>query len=206
MGRGRLVGHFVSEQTRAKIGAGNKGKHLTEETKNRIAITLKGRYITEETRAKLSASLKGRHLSQEHKNNVSKGCKGIPCSEDQKAKMSVIMKKKWQDREYAKKVLAYSKPNKAELKLEDILDRRSPGEWKFVGDGQLIIGGRCPDFVNVNGKKELIELFTAYWHPMFDVAQRKEHYRQYGFRVAIIWEDELEDEERLVKTLKRKLR
>ena len=60
--------------------------------------------------------------------------------------------------------------------------------------------------MNVNGKKEIIELFGTYFHSVFDVAQRKEHYSQYGFRVAIIWEDELEDEDRLVKVFRRKFR
>ena len=77
-------------------------------------------------------------------------------------------------------------------------------QWKFVGDGQLVIGGKIPDFANVNGKKQLIELFGAYWHNVFDIAERKEHFKQYGFQTAIVWDDELKNEERLAKTLKKK--
>lgn len=97
------------------------------------------------------------------------------------------------------------KPNKVELRLQNILNFHFPDNWKYVGDGQFIIGGCCPDFLNVNGKKHVIELFGNYWHPIFDVAKKKEHYHRYGYRVTIVWDDELKDEAGLVKRLRREL-
>lgn len=31
--------------------------------------------------------------------------------------------------------------------------------YRFTGDGDVIIGGKCPDFVNCNGKKIALEVF-----------------------------------------------
>jgi len=51
-----------------------------------------------------------------------------------------------------------------------------PNEWKYAGDGSLIIRGKCPDFVNVNGRKLIIEVFGDYWHSEERVGKNsKEH-------------------------------
>ena len=41
--------------------------------------------------------------------------------------------------------------------------------------------------------QEVGELLGTYWHPIFDGANRIEHYKQYGFNCLIIWGDELKD-------------
>lgn len=51
------------------------------------------------------------------------------------------------------------KPNEYGKILDAILQEIFPNEWKYVGDGQLIINGKNPDWVNINGKKQLIELW-----------------------------------------------
>lgn len=218
------LGKHLTEETKAKISAGNKGKHLTEETKAKIRTSDKEAWQNPELRAHNRAISKanwqnpeyrarctakgGRHYSSESKAKMSANMKNLWQDPEYQAHMSAVHQELWRDQEYAKMIFKAQnrKPNQAELHLQSILDRYFPNHWKFVGDGQLIIGGRCPDFVNVNGKREVIELFGIYWHPVFDVAEKKEHYQQFGFRVAIIWEDELEDEERLVKTLRKKFR
>ena len=218
------LGKHLTEETKAKIGAGNKSKHLTDETKAKIRASNKKTWQNPELRAQNSAITKarwqdpeyrarcaakrGRHYSPESRAKMSANTKNLWQDPEYQAHMSAVHKELWQNPEYAKMIFQAQgkKPNQAELRLQDILDRYFPGKWKFVGDGQLIVGGRCPDFINVNGKKEVIELFGTYWHPMFDVGEKKDHYRQYGLRVAIVWEDELEDEERLVLGLRKKFR
>lgn len=74
--------------------------------------------------------------------------------------------------------------------------------FRYVGNGDVIIGGRNPDFINVNGKKQVIEVFGNYWHDLFDVARRTEHYGQYGFQTLIIWEDELENPDQVLAKIK----
>ena len=193
---------------RAQSSASRKGKHPTEEARANMSAAQKGKYYSEERKARMSIISKILWQDPEYRAKVVALNKASQQSPEYKARVSAIHKAQWRDPEFTEKMMKArrKKPNQAELRLQDILNRHYPSEWKFVGDGQVNLGGRFPDFININGKKELIELFGTYWHPLFDVAQRKEHYRQYGFRVAVIWEDELEDEGRLVKTLKRKLR
>ena len=84
------------------------------------------------------------------------------------------------------------KPNNTEKCLIGLCEENNL-PFRFVGDGEVWLGNRNPDFLNTNGKKQVIELLGTYWHSLFDGAQRKEHYRQYGFDCLIIWEEELTD-------------
>lgn len=90
-------------------------------------------------------------------------------------------------------------PNKCELYLQNLLNNLYPNEWKFVGDGEVKIGGKNPDFININGRKQLIEFFGERWHTKKDEEQERiEHFLQYGFDTLIIWESELRDKDALI--------
>ena len=94
-------------------------------------------------------------------------------------------------------------PNKAETKLDTLLQLVFPNEYKYVGDGSFIIAGKCPDFVNVNGKKKIIELFGVAFHnpnhAFFEVPYERtqqgriELFREYGFDTLIVWDFELDN-------------
>lgn len=84
------------------------------------------------------------------------------------------------------------KPNKLELKLEELITTLGL-PYEYVGNGWLIIGGKCPDFANFDGQKKLIELFGEYWHKIGDEESRAAHFARYGFRTLVIWESELSD-------------
>lgn len=86
-------------------------------------------------------------------------------------------------------------PNKKEQYLYWILQEIFPNEYKFVGDGSVIIGGYCPDFINTNGQKKLIEHFGDYWHKGDDEGNRIFQFKLFGFDTLIIWEHELDDNE-----------
>ena len=94
------------------------------------------------------------------------------------------------------------RPNKPEERLRVLLDEIYPDSWKYVGYGQLIIGGKCPDFSNVNGRKQLIELYGDYWHREQNPQDRIDLFEQYGYSTLIIWENELVDKPKLVSRLK----
>ena len=96
------------------------------------------------------------------------------------------------------------KPNKLETYLDNILQHNFPRQWEYVGDGQLIIGGKWPDFANINGKKQLIELFGDYWHQGEDPQDKIDHYKKYGFKCLVIWEHELNQlpEEQIVSKVR----
>lgn len=93
-------------------------------------------------------------------------------------------------------------PNKPETVVQNILDKLYPSEWKFVGDGQVLINHLNPDFINTNGKKLIIEVFGDYWHG--DTFTRKNRragekerikvFSGYGYRTLILWEHEIQDQ------------
>jgi len=188
-----MFGKCHSEETKAKMRIARRNNPtLTKETCISGGKAGLGWHHSELTKAKIGSAnkiaLRGRHISKETRGKISAAIKAL-----------------WRTPEWiAKRARAECfKPNKAEIKLQSILDRYFPGEWRFVGDGQLVIGGKIPDFANVNGKKAVIELFGVHWHSLFDVATRTEHFRQYGFKTIIIWDDELKDEDRLAKRVRR---
>lgn len=112
----------------------------------------------------------------------------------QKHYNSIFSSKKWLER---RKI----RPTKIEIHLNNLLQQYFPNEWKYVGDGQIWIAGKNPDFFNCNGQKKLIELFGNFWHTKMareTKEQRVEHFAKYGFKTLIVWEDELKNEQEII--------
>lgn len=86
-----------SEETKLKIGLGNKGKIISEEHKIKISNFKKGTKLSESTKNKISKSIKGKNLgkifSENHKHKISESNKGKIISEETKNKMSESQKK-----------------------------------------------------------------------------------------------------------------
>lgn len=176
----------------SKLGSRNPnyGKHPSPETRTKLSVSHSGsrnhQYgnpLPAEVRAKISASLQGER-------NFNYG----------KPRESYIVRKIMLSNRI--------KPNKTELWLESILNTHFPGEWTFVGDGHFIVGGLCPDFLNINNQKAVIELFGTYWHSEKakranqTEAGRVRHYAGYGLKCLVIWENELTDEAQLVEKIR----
>jgi len=95
------------------------------------------------------------------------------------------------------------RPSEPEIHLDSYLRRKHPGEWAYNGnlDQGILIGNKIPDFINVNGKKEVLEVFGIYWHSEDEVEEKKAHYKKYGFDCRIIWEFECWDPEEIERIL-----
>jgi len=164
-----------------------------------------------------NAKLTGLKRSKESIERIREGKKGIPCpehvkeylsnlfrgrtfSKEHREKLGIKTKERWNnytDEEKAncvRKMRTQLKPTKLELALSELLSE----EWKYVGDNEVIIGCKNPDFINVNGQKKLIEVFGRYWHTEEDESVRIKHFKQYGFKTLIIWEEELQNKEDLL--------
>jgi len=85
------------------------------------------------------------------------------------------------------------RPTKPEKQVGALLERYFPNEWKYVGNGEFSLGRLVPDFMNINGKKQLIEVFGDYWHEGENPEVRIAHFREYGFKALVLWEHELKD-------------
>lgn len=138
-------------------------------------------------------TLRAKHLALLQKN-----------SPEWKEKCRIRQKNLWENPEYAEwmfKEVFGKRPNKPEKKIMELLNENFPNEWKYVGDGSIWIDHKNPDFININGKKKLIEFFGDYWHRNDNGENRIKHFKKYGFETIIIREKELGD----LQEIKRKI-
>ena len=194
---------------------------MTEEHKRKLSEALlgrPGRFVPEEERQRISQKLKGHLVSLETKKLISCRTKEALANPATRARMSEMarrpnprhakyMRERWQDLAYRQRQVEQwmasrkVKPNKIEQELISLLEQ-SNLPFRYVGDGQVIIAGRCPDFINTNGRKQLIELLGVYWHDKSDEETLPKYYSKYGFDTLIIWETELEKPAELITRIK----
>lgn len=195
----RRLSQFFKGRPNVKI----KGRLHTGEELEKMRIASVGRKHSPKTKAKITASRLGK-LNPNYGKHPSPQTRAKLSASRTGAKNPFYGKR--HSEQTLRRILHPDKPNKQELKLQAILNNHFPSEWKFVGDGQLIIGGLCPDFSNINGRKCLIELFGDYWHSdkMVESWNRTELgrimlYNSYGYKCLVIWEHELSNEKALAE-------
>ena len=195
------------------------GFHQSAETKAKISLKNRDRCCTTETRARLSMALRGRKLSSEWCDKISKTNKGLKLTDVQYQRFVIAMRERWRDPEFVLKMTAQrntleyrdNMSKKIKDKFKDpeyrkrILHRRQMSgpesvfaticrqygfEYKFVGNGELWLGNRNPDFVHIS-KKHLVEIWGDYFHRGQDPQKRIDHFKQFGYACLIIWASEL---------------
>lgn len=185
--------------TLLKHHADNKGKRMSVQACRRMSEKQKERYD---------------RMTPEDWDAFRKRATEVANRPGMRERRSVAMKNKWKDPEYRQRNLERSRqaqmnpeywvkyakglnlrPNRAEMKLQKIINRMCPGEYQYNGDYKLgvTIDRLIPDFVNVNGKKKVIDLLGSHWHKPEEEAQRLERFRKCGFDGLIVWEKELRD-------------
>lgn len=166
-------------------------------------------------RRTISQSISGNKNSKYIDGRTSKQCYCIDCEEkvsDYRHKRCPICAQiyNWQNEEYRDRVLKAMFlgrnifPNKPEKQLSKLLNKILPKTYKFVGDGKLIVGGFCPDFVNKDNNK-IIELYGDYWHNLAKVIKQDKGryfaYKRNNYKLLIIWEHELKDLDKVTKSI-----
>ena len=53
--------------------------------------------------------------------------------------------------------------------------------YKYVGNGEILIGFKNPDFINTNGIKVCIEVANEFHHDANYPKDRFEHFKKYGW-------------------------
>lgn len=192
-----------------------RGKPRSKEVKDKVSRTKKEYFKTH------PSTFLGKHHNRETKEILSKARMGKPRLEATKRKISKtnkekqISKKLWQDPEYIQKVMdgLNAQPNKQELQIYALIQIVRPNEFKYNGGFELgiSIGGKIPDWVNCNGKKQVIEFFGAYWHsPLVNPKVKHKqtyketikHYKKYGWKCLIIWDNELRNPDKIIEKIK----
>jgi hypothetical protein len=204
------LGKKRSPESIAKRVAKMKGISHTAEHNRKIGEGNKGKFVSLETRKKISKWHTGFVFSEESKRKMSESQKGKKHSERTKKKRRLSLKRAWANKSveerdkwvYAIHANLAIRPNKPETAILNILNSLYPGEWKYVGDGEVVIAGKIPDFINVNGQKKIIELFGDYWHEGQDPKDRIKVFKPFGYKTLVIWERELNEIEKVEKRIK----
>ena len=157
-----------------------------------------GKKHSDESKEKMSDTAK-----EQYKNGKPVNFKGMKHSDETKKKISDKMKAMWKNAEYRNKMesiikmLSYNSPNKSEQNLQTLLEDHYPGDWEFVGDGKIIINGKCPDFI-CEDKKLIIELFGDFWHQGEDINDRIKEFEP-NFKTLVIWDSEMRKDKEKVR-------
>jgi G:T-mismatch repair DNA endonuclease (very short patch repair protein) len=168
-----------------RISRGLKGKHHTEEQKLKTSEVMKA-YCTlhPEIMVKLHKSTTGRKHTPEQVERIVRG----------------IIK------------ASHMRPNKCEIRLGELISSVSH-DFGYNGGGELgvVLGGRIPDFVNTNGKKQVINFNGCHWHdcqichPLKytenNTRNNIQPYIDLGYKVLVIWEHELLNEKDVVEKI-----
>lgn len=103
-------------------------------------------------------------------------------------------------------------PNGLEKQFNELLQSNFPNEYKYVGNGEVMIGSKFPDFININKQKKVILLNGTYWHTKRkgwenlskeEIEKReKEPYEKFGFKVLHIWDYQLKRPKNVIKLVK----
>lgn len=203
-----------------KISQANKGRKYSPEvnkTKGRPGILnhFYGKHHSPQTTENLSIRFKGRRRSPstEFTSEVMrKKCR----DPEERKRRSIRTRQLWQSKEYVEKTIASlikslaKRPNELEQKAIKTLDANFPNEWEYTGDGKVMLGKLIPDFTNKNGQKKVIEVFGEYWHTGERTKNREERtergrvkaYQKLGFSCLVLWDRDIENEDRVVKLVK----
>lgn len=163
----------------------NKGIPHTEATKRKISQVLTGRKVV----------FLDKEKRQEWLRRMSKLKKGKPAPPHVQKILAECNRKRMADPKYIEKMRLAQKAKPTSLEMQFIaLCQKYNLPFRYVGDGEIWIARMNPDFINVNGKKQVIEVLGNYWHTKKGTHERIENYKKYGFECIAIWEDELKDE------------
>jgi len=91
-------------------------------------------------------------------------------------------------------------PTIPEQKIIEIVSKHFP-DFKYNGNGELgvVLGGMIPDFINTNGRKQVIEVFGDYYHGKICKNWKNSElgktmaYNSLGYKCLVIWEREIKD-------------
>lgn len=175
----------------------NCGKEFVDyESNKRIFCSKKCQYkwmekfyrASEETRRKQSLARKGKRPKNieiiiEH-SRKKKGKKIEEIYGEEKAKK---IKKKL--KKFRKTQEIPIRPTKPEKMFIDICNKfKLP--YKYVGNGQIWLSNKNPDFIHKN-KKIVVEIFGKYWHKEEEVKEYKKYYKKFGWECVVFWDYEI---------------
>ena len=211
----------------AKMSRNISASLNTEESRRKRAKSAKVRWENPEQHRILSESIKTLWQDPIYSENL-KAIHKKRCNEPENIqRVSALHKRLWTDPEYAKMMNDKKRTEanrrsigtKAKKRFEDpeymkkVLHRRIPSypeqifinlckEFKYVGNGDLNIGGKNPDFVSIKDDHKLIEIWGKHFKEGRNPQDLIDFYKVRGYQCIIIWASELRYPENVVAKVK----
>jgi len=191
-----LKGHKSSEKVRMAVILRNKTNNPMWDPKN-VKKAIKNRDYKEIARKMVQTKRKN-GIFEEYSKRM---------KENNPMKDPIINAKVNKNPEYMRKriMALIKKPNnKEKMLIEMITKNQLP--YKYVGNGELIIGSKNPDFVHKTQNK-IIELFGDYWHTKkvrcYEETEegRILFFKKHNFDTLVILEKELKDPAAVLKRI-----
>ena len=179
---------------------------LSEESKRNKAAARMGKHYSAKTEFKkgLVPWNAGKNWPPEMIERMSAAHKDP--SAETREKMSKAKKGKHHSAEVIKKMLTRRTPTSLEMKFQCIIDKNGL-PYKFVGDGSFMIGRKNPDFININGEKTVVEVYSRYYKLRHAETiqewkeERQRVFEEYGW-AAIFFDETQVNEENVVRQLR----
>lgn len=173
------------------------GRHHSKKSRLKISKASKRLWKNEKYKKHMIKCLTGKRPPSFGR-KISKSLTGIKLSNKHKRKVAIGMGRRWKDMNYRESQITkiikgwHRAPNNMERLLIGLLFIFFKNQYVFTGNKGVIIGGKCPDFVNEKRKK-IIEFFGSYWHGRSDVESRMHIFKKYGYSTFVVWEKDLWD-------------
>lgn len=147
-----------------------------------------------------SPSCRSKYTKASERNpNVGKKTGRIPKSAFKKGRILT--------REEIKKCLKRRPMSSLEIKIQNIINKHSL-PYKFVGNGKFFIERKNPDFININGEKRAVEVYTRRHKDYFSGGteqwkkERQKLFSKYGWEIIFIEDWQTNKEEVILNLLK----
>lgn len=191
-----------SEETKRRMAEGRKLMLQNHpEIMESVSRKLSERVVSKKTKGKISESKKQFYV--DHPEVAKAHSEWMKGKTFKSATHSATLRRLWRDPNYVRRIMGARnlKPNKAEIALDKILQEVCPNHFKYNGDFRLgiVLNRSIPDFVNVNGKKQVIELFGTYWHNQEGRGEQEKmaKYKEVGWNCLVVWDPELSETDAL---------
>lgn len=208
----RDIKNCATERTKEKMSkAWDYKKHITDSYRKNVSIRMLGHLVSEETKKKIGIKSRINTLrlwkNKDYREKQSNGRKGRKVwNKGLKGCYSQETIEKIRQARLKQRIPRFN--TEPERKFIELI-KKYDLPYKYVGNGEIWIHHKNPDFINVNGKKEVVEVFGRYWHTKGqglsgktrEENKTKEHYKQYGFDCVVIWDDEIDNKQLVLSKL-----
>jgi len=123
-------------------------------------------------------------------------------TEEFRVKMRDIALELWKNPEHARKTLHRRTPSGVESIFIRLLEDND-FKYRYIGNGEIVFGGKNPDFININGQKKLIEIWGNHWHQGQNPQERIDYFKKFGFDTLVIWASELRYPEQVIDKIQK---